>query len=199
MAYNVKSDLDVATGIKVKGNPAGVSITTTGNSTVYVADGTGHLTIPLPTQSDVDYVLKQLPLSQYGKLDGLPVAVSGDATGFIVHFTEITPLFIGGQYFDLPVTNINLNTVKVNPASTLFYCYVKLSLGTPQYVISLSELPENNIQMFIGTIQTDATKISTLNIKKVSRIENYRPSTTQIGSAFPVSTGNPSTTGTINW
>lgn len=199
MAYKIKSNLDVAAGISVQGEPAGVSITTTGNTTQYIADSGGHVDIPLPTKTNIDYVLKQLPLSQYGKIDGLPVNVTADGTGFIFHFNDITPLLIGGQYFDVPVTNINLTSIKANPASTLFYCYIKLELGTPLYVISLVELPENTIQMFIGTVQTDSTKISSLQITKVSRIDTYRPSLTQVGSAFPVSSGNPNQTGSINW
>lgn len=119
--------------------------------------------------------------------------------GFYLYFTEVTPLFLGGQYFDVPITAIDLSTVQSNPGNTTFYVYIKLALGTPSYVVSTTTLPETDTQMFIGTIVTDGTKVATLNIKKVSRLDTYRPSTTQIGSAFPVSTGNPTQSGTINW
>lgn len=119
--------------------------------------------------------------------------------GFYLYFTEVTPLFLGGQYFDVPITAIDLSTVQANPGNTTFYVYIKLVLGTPSYVVSTTTLPETDIQMFIGTIITDGTKVATLNIKKVSRLDTYRPSATQIGSAFPVSTGNPTQTGTITW
>lgn len=119
--------------------------------------------------------------------------------GFYLYFTEVTPLFMSGQYFDVPITAIDLSTVQANPGNTTFYVYIKLALGTPSYVVSTTTLPETDTQMFIGTIVTDGTKVATLNIKKVSRLDTYRPSTTQIGSAFPVSTGNPTQSGTINW
>lgn len=119
--------------------------------------------------------------------------------GFYLYFTERTPMFMSGQYFELPLTTIDLNTVKTNPGNTKYYVYVKLQYGTPGYVVSETELVENETTMFIGTIQTDGTKVSALNITKVSKFDNYRPSTTNIGGAFPVSTGNPLDSGTINW
>lgn len=119
--------------------------------------------------------------------------------GFYLYFTERTPLFMSGQYFELPITTIDLNTVKSNPGNSSFYVYVRLQYGTPEYAVSETELVENETTMFIGTIQTDGTKVSALNITKVSKFDNYRPSATNIGGAFPVSTGNPLDSGTINW
>lgn len=119
--------------------------------------------------------------------------------GFYLYFTERTPLFISGQYFEMPITSIDLSTIKSNPANTTYYVYVKLQYGTPEYVVSLSELTENNTTIFIGTVNTDGTKISDLNIFKVSKFDNYRPSSTQIGGAFPISTGNPLDSGNITW
>lgn len=119
--------------------------------------------------------------------------------GFYLYFTERTPLFMSGQYFELPITTIDLSTIKTNPGNTLYYVYAKLQYGTPGYVVSETELVENETTMFIGTVQTDGTKVSSLNITKVSKFDNYRSSTTKIGGAFPVSTGNPLDSGTINW
>jgi len=119
--------------------------------------------------------------------------------GFYLYFTERTPLFMSGQYFELPITTIDLNTVKANPGNTKFYVYAKLEYGLPIYKVSETELVENETTMFIGTIQTDGTKVSDLNITKVSKFDNYRPSASTIGGAFPVSTGNSMDSGTINW
>ena len=119
--------------------------------------------------------------------------------GFYLYFTERTPLFMSGQYFELPITTIDLNTVKVNPGNTKYYVYAKLQYGMPAYLVSETELVENETTMFIGTVQTDGTKVSALNITKVSKFDNYRPSANNIGGAFPVSTGNPLDSGTINW
>lgn len=134
-----------------------------------------------------------------GTGNDLVVLAQDVASGFILYFTEVTPLFMGGQYFEIPITTIDLSTIKSNPANTTFYAYVRLKYGTPSYVISTIELPETTDNMFIGTVQTDSTKISALNITKVSKFSNYRSSETQIGSAFPVSTGNPAQPGNITW
>lgn len=119
--------------------------------------------------------------------------------GFYLYFTEVTPLFMAGQYFDVPISFIDLDDVTSNPGNKTYYVYIQLVLGSPQYVASLTEIPESNTNMFIGTITTDGTKVSALNITKVSRFDLYRPSLTQIGSAFPVSSGNPAQTGSIQW
>ncbi|EBS4516742.1 hypothetical protein DQT32_04940 [Salmonella enterica subsp. enterica serovar Braenderup] len=119
--------------------------------------------------------------------------------GFYIYFTEVTPLFMGGQYYDIPISVVDLNKVTASPGNKSYYLYIQLILGTPTYVASLTEIPESSVNMFIGTATTDGTKVSALNIKKVSRFDLYRPSLTQIGSAFPVSSGNPQQTGSISW
>lgn len=119
--------------------------------------------------------------------------------GFHLYFTEITPVLMNGKFFEMPITSIDLSTVKPNPGNTKFYVYVDSSTGTPQYRASTTEISESETNMYIGNIQTDGTKVSNLNITKVSRFGIYRPSETQIGSAFPVSVGNPAQAGTINW
>lgn len=197
MTYKVLSDLEVTGTISVNGNISGVSLTITDHPETYNADTNGHVQIPVPVPTVFDNILKQLPLSQYGLINNNPVSIS--TSGYNITFNEVTPAFISGQYFELPVTTINLTTVIANPANTKFYVYLKLLYGSPGYTISTSELVENETTMFIGTIQTDASQISSTNITKVSKFDNYRPSTTIIGGAFPVSTGNPLDTGTISW
>lgn len=197
MTYKVLSDLAVSGTIKVNGKVSGVSITLTDHPEVYNADTNGHVQIPVPAPSVFDNILKLLPLSQYGLINNNPVNIS--TSGYNITFNEVTPVFIGGQYFELPVTTINLTSVLANPANTKFYVYLRLLYGSPGYAISNTELVETQTTMFIGTIQTNASQISSTNITKVSKFDNYRPSTTIIGGAFPVSTGNPLDPGTISW
>ncbi|SOK58415.1 Phage minor tail protein [Yersinia phage fHe-Yen9-04] len=116
-------------------------------------------------------------------------------TGFIVYFTQNTPVFISGKYKLLPIQSILLNDIKSNPANTTFYLYVNMLNGNAQYQISTTELAESYECIYLGTIVTDGTKIATINVSKVSRIDTYRPSRTQIGSAFPVSDNSATT----NW
>lgn len=124
------------------------------------------------------------------------VIISQDVyTGFIVYFTQPTPVFISGKYQLLPIQSILLNDIKANPANTTFYLYVNMLNGNAQYQISTTELAESYECIYLGTIVTDGTKIATINVSKVARIDTYRPSQTQIGSAFPVSDNSATT----NW
>lgn len=196
MAYTVKTSLDVKTGIVVQGKNVGVSVTTTetfsGDSIVYTADANGHVQVPIASASDVDYVFKQLPLTQFGELyttAALPLTVSGAN----LIFQEI-PLFMAGQYFTLPQ-----RTVAVPTTAGTYFVYIALKLGTPTYVVSATAIGETAISAFIGTVTMLNGAITANTISKVSRFDVYRPSTTQRGGAFPVSTGNPQQTGTISW
>jgi hypothetical protein len=128
------------------------------------------------------------------------VILSQDVTvGFYIYLTERTPVFLNGVYYELPITVLNLNDVKANPGNSTFYIYVQELNGTISYHVSETELGETSTNMYIGTATTDGTNVTTLNINKVSRFDIFRPSETQIGSAFPVSTGYPQQPGSISW
>lgn len=128
------------------------------------------------------------------------VILAQDVTeGFVLYFTERTPLFMNGKYYELPVSTIDLNTITENPGNLKYYIYVQIVNDVAQYKATFTQIAESETNMFIGTIQTDGTKISSLNINKTSRFGNFRPSEAKIGSAFPVSTGNPLDPGTISW
>ncbi|HDS0645088.1 TPA: hypothetical protein QDV94_000806 [Escherichia coli] len=136
---------------------------------------------------------------------GSPInVVSQDvAQGFIVYFTEETPVILSGKSFSLPVSNIDLRTIKSNPANTTFYVYVKLEQGLANYYITTDVISETGTTAYnifwIGTIQTNAIQIETINIQKRSRLDIFGASLESAGSSFPVSYGLPSQTGTINW
>jgi hypothetical protein len=121
------------------------------------------------------------------------------AQGWIVYFTDIEPLILNGQFLQLQPTSINLTSIQANPANTTFYVYVTTNAGVAQYVISATPQAETVNNMFIGTIVTGASAISTINMQKVSRIDKYRLSTTSQGSAISVSPGNPGTAGDLAW
>ena len=120
-----------------------------------------------------------------------------------MYFTEETPVILSGKAFTLPITSINLTTVKANPANTLFHVYVKMEQGNAKYVITTDVISETGTTAYnifwIGTIQTNSLQISNVNIQKRSRLDIFGASLEAAGSSFPVSYGLPSQTGTINW
>lgn len=136
---------------------------------------------------------------------GSPInLVSQDvAEGFIVYFTEPTPVMLSGKSFTLPVTSIDLTTVTTSPANKTFYVYVQMVQGIARYTISESVIAETGTTAYnlfwIGTIQTNAIQITNINVLKRSRLDIFGESLTASGSSFPVSYGTPAGTGTINW
>lgn len=125
------------------------------------------------------------------------------AQGFIVYFTEETPVMLSGKSFTLPITTINLTSITSNPANKTFYVYVQMVQGVAQYTISQSVIAETGTSAYnlfwIGTITTNALQIDSINIVKRSRLDIFGESLEAAGSSFPVSYGTPANTGTINW
>ena len=127
------------------------------------------------------------------------VVISQDvAQGYIVYFTQDVPVFLGGMYDRIPVTSIDLSTIKPNPANTTFNVYVSMDRvqGKASYVINLASPAESLTLTYIGTIITGATGITSIKTEKVTRFLTYRTSPVSRGSAIPTSTGVPSGSGT---
>lgn len=124
------------------------------------------------------------------------IAAQDVAQGFVVYFTQELPVFMNGVRYDVPAKNIDLTTIKANPANSTFYVYVVENSGVCDYVISTTKLSEELNRIYIGTITTGATNITSIDSEKVTRFLTYRVSTTKRGSAIPTSTGVPSGTGT---
>jgi len=116
-----------------------------------------------------------------------------------VSFTEPTDVILAGRKYVIEPITVFLNELVADPANKTFYVYVRLVAGKLVYAIQLDEVPESAMNMFIGTIITGAASISSLNINKVTRLGNYRPSTTPIGSAIPVASGAPQDIVPLNW
>jgi hypothetical protein len=159
-----------------------------------------------PTSSDnytkIILRAKCTTLAQYNAWStiGTTVLTSQDvAQGWLVYFTDITPVILNGQYLQIQPATFNLTSTKTNPANSTFYVYVTVNNGVASYVISATAQAETANNMFIGTIVTGATSITSINMQKVSRIDKYRLSTTSQGSAISVSSGTPNAAGHLNW
>lgn len=127
------------------------------------------------------------------------VVISQDvAQGYIVYFTQDIPVFLGGIYDRIPVTSIDLSTIKANPANSAFNVYISMDRAQEKasYVIREGSQAESLTFTYIGTIITGATGITSIKTEKVTRFLTYRTSPTSRGSAIPTSTGVPSGTGT---
>ncbi|QOI72163.1 putative minor tail protein [Erwinia phage pEa_SNUABM_50] len=136
---------------------------------------------------------------------GSPILLAGQdvAQGFVIYFTENTPVLLSGKSFTMPIQNIDLTTVKANPANSTFYIYVTMKEGLAQYLATETVIAETGTTayntLWIGTVTTNAIQIDTINILKRSRLDVFGASLEAAGSSFPVSYGLPSATGIINW
>lgn len=195
MSFKIKAHVNAAKNIVVQDKNTGVSVTTL-DGTVYNTNSAGELNVPV---ADTDYTndnLRNFPLSQYG--DPYDTSLGIVSSGFTLSFNKDIPLFLNGLYFLIPPSSINLN-INNDAQNKKINIYVKLRLGFPEYFFSFNDEPETNVNMFIGTVNTNSSSITSININHVSRFGVYRPSTSNIGAAFPVSTGHPTQSGTINW
>lgn len=124
------------------------------------------------------------------------------AQGWIVYFTEETPLLSeNGKTYHLPITTIDLTTIKANPASSTFYAYVQVVSDTvAEYVISTTPLTETTALFHIGNVVTNATQIDSHTIAKTTMFGGKHLSPLQRGNSIPVSSGNPASgTGEYLW
>lgn len=121
------------------------------------------------------------------------------AQGWLVYFTDTVPCILNGTYYQLTPTTIDLTTVKSNPASTTFYVYVQVTNGVASYLVTPTRQAESATMLFLGTVVTGSGSITSINIRKVTRIDTYRPSATRQGSSISVSNGTPDATQHLNW
>lgn len=145
------------------------------------------------TEANLDALIADPTISPVSRI---VVASQDVAQGFIVYFAQEIPIFLGGRYFEMQSTSIDLTTVNSSPGNKTFYIYITIVEGNAVYQISQTALSEELYRVYIGTITTGASAITSISTEKVTRFLTYRPSTTKRGSAIPASTGVPSGTGT---
>ena len=121
------------------------------------------------------------------------------AEGWVLYFSEETPVVIGGYYFVLPVSNIDLRSIVADASNKTFYVYVRMTGNTAAYVVATSQTAESSTNMLVATVTTSDTQIVSITAEKVSRIGTFRISVTSKGSAIPVSTGLPSSSDKLAW
>lgn len=114
------------------------------------------------------------------------------AQGFVLYFTEETPIILNGWPGKVAVQSIDLKTVQANPANTTFYIYVERSGQVFTYTAYTSYQAPNATRLYLGTVVTGATQITTINVGKVTEFGGYRLNQTPFGMSIPVAPGIPS-------
>lgn len=134
-----------------------------------------------------------VPFSRFGDLsdDALPFSF----TGLTVSITAPIPVFIQGTLGSIPVQTITITTSATTKYTLL---YVRKINGVISLVASETTIDESPSTMYVGTI-TSGTAVTAVAVNKVSRMDQYRPSLTPIGSGIPVTSGTPNGVGNLAW
>lgn len=103
------------------------------------------------------------------------------------------PLFMAGGSYTTPAAGFTV------PDNTTQHFYIKLLAGVPTWVMQSTTTPETTTTCYVGTVQFTNGALAKNTLGKVTRIDTYRISKTSAGSAIPVSTGEPSSAGTLAW
>lgn len=140
-----------------------------------------------------------LPITRIGDLSSNPLPINLSNQSLVV--TAAIPVILSGRQFSVAAATYTFNDIVLNGSTVgSVYCYVGLAGGQAVLEFSLAAQPESVTRVFIGTVSVAlGGATSNMNVNKVSRLDIYRPSVNPIGSAFPVSTGTPDTTGSTNW
>ncbi|EON7637297.1 hypothetical protein ABV23_RS02225 [Escherichia coli] len=196
MAYKFRSDVEAYASVKSQGKNTGTTITDRSGN-VYQADANGNVDVPLMSTDDVNYITSSFPLSQFGSLYSTePLGIT--AAGFKLTFSKELPLFMAGAVYTLPAKTITDPGVTGTNIET-HYVYVILDVGVADYIISKTQRPESNVNMYIGQMTVFPDGITGVSINKVSRFDDFRVSATKIGSAIPISSGTPDVNSGTEW
>jgi hypothetical protein len=134
-----------------------------------------------------------LALSGFGEPDDTPLSVTVDATNLQVTFDPVKCM-LSGQAFQIAPPAIAITTGVNN------YLYLRMVAGQATIVVQTTVTAESSSNMLIGVVRVDSGTVTTNTLSKVMRLGNYRVSTVAVGSAIPVSVGDPSVTGAhLQW
>lgn len=136
-----------------------------------------------------------VPVSSYGSLERLTAsqvaaAWETSATGFKVTINRAIQAVLSGTVYTLPAGELDLVAAGGGDArNKTFNIMVRTRFGQVRYDARTDSPPETISAIYIGRIITDANGVTSKSIVPVVRIDTFRPSTSAIGSAMPVTGG----------
>lgn len=137
-----------------------------------------------------------LLISQFG--DASDNVISTSSSGWVFSIDEIVPCMVMGVFNNLPPISVDLRTLSNNYTQTEFLIYIRLNDSDLEYHISTDLLPETDMIMYVGYIETGMQGISRVKLDKVSRLGIYRIASTPGGATIPVTEGQYPTPTTLD-
>ena len=136
-----------------------------------------------------------VPVSRFGTLGATGINYTSNVAAKQITITAGNPLLMAGQSFN----NLPAQTLGYAVSATTYF-YIQLIGGVPTYVASPTPIPESNTSLYFGKLVADASgNITSITLLPVSRLDTFRPSATQAGSAMPVSGGTPDAASGLLW
>lgn len=96
------------------------------------------------------------------------------AQGWVLYFTEETSVVLNGRFYKLPPQNFNLLTLTATPANRTFYVHVQVVNGEAKYLVSLTKQADSATLLYLGRVVTGANTITSIDVRKASRLENIQ-------------------------
>lgn len=119
--------------------------------------------------------------------------------GWFVYIAECDVVF-NGIKVHIPATVIDVRTVDPNYLNQRFYIYVYWDGRRPAYFyLSKLKFAESVWQMWVGTVDTDASGIKTITRQNVLSLNGVRIGTDRGGSTIMGSLGSVNSFGSIPW
>lgn len=134
-----------------------------------------------------------LPISTYGIIDELSSAqvdALWTAAGWVLTCGAYFKVSLGGTFFRMPPSQLNLATADPAPANKTFNIYARIQFGYISYQARADSPPESESVIFIGRATTGPSGIVSKQFFAVQRIETFRLSSSPVGSAIPYVAGS---------
>lgn len=147
------------------------------------------------TKSEIDTLmaaklgLGDTPLSYWGQ--SLSTSLNVTMTPGMININTPMPALLGGVRMVMPPQGLNVAVMN----GQVTYLYLIASNGMLTYAATSSQVPDDNVTMYLGKTTGNGASAVLNEIAPVIRLGNYRLSNTRRGSAIPISDAN----GNISW
>lgn len=165
---------------------------------IYTKDSSGNI-LDLTDYVSVDVLESQyikqgvVPITQIGAMGGIQALPISSASASTLNVTQNIPVLLSGRQYNMAAGPVTVPTAfRTNGTVTL--CYFELSESNIVMTFSLTPLTESIGRVYVGKITSTGSGF-TVALNTVTRIDIYRLSTTNVGSAIPISQGSPSQRG----
>ena len=134
----------------------------------------GYTTAQVDAAVSTLLAAEHVPISRYGA-PGTVIAPT--LSGFDLNLKEVT-CFLAGKYALLPAQTLSFSGY----ASGTNYLYLEVVNGALTYVIRTSKIRDSLTQMFLGTVVTSASAITSHTLTHLSRLDVCRMVTNTDGT-----------------